>query len=69
MSNYALDNPIKRNVYVPDTDTPFAPAYSPPNPSETDQTHRSLTWKFDNRQKVFDVNIGIPKSARLEKKK
>ncbi len=69
MSNYALDTPIKRNIYVPDTDIPFAPAFSPPNPPETDQTHRYMTWRLDNREKVFDVNISFPKSARLDKKK
>jgi hypothetical protein len=68
MSNYALDTPIKRNVYVPDTDIPFAPAFSPPNPPETDQTHRAMTWQFDNRQKVVGTQ-DPPKSARLEKKK
>lgn len=68
MSNYALDTPIKRSVYVPD-DVPFAPAYTPPNPPETDQTHRGMTWQFDKRQQIIGVNIQYPKSARLEKKK
>jgi hypothetical protein len=67
--NYALDTPTKRNVYVPDTDTPFSPAYTPPNPTELDQTHRAMTWQFDNRQKVIGSNIEYPQSARLEKKK
>lgn len=69
MSNYALDTPIRRKVYVPENEVPFAPAYTPPNPPELDQAHRAMSWRFDNRQKVFDVNIGIPKSARLESKK
>lgn len=67
MSNYALDTPIKRNVYVPD-DVPFAPAYSPPIPKESDQTHRAMTWQFDKRQQVIGTQ-GLPQSARLDKKK
>lgn len=68
--NYALDTPIKRNVFVPDNDVPFAPAFGPLNTSETDQTHRRMTWQHDNRQKaIVDINIQFPQSARLEKKK
>lgn len=69
MSNYALDTPIKRNVYVPNNDIPFAPAYIPPNPPELDQTHRAMTWQHDKRQEIIGININYPKSARLEKKK
>jgi hypothetical protein len=65
--NYALDTPIKRQIYVPD-EVPFAIAYSPAIPQETDQTHRSLTWQLDKRQQVIGTQE-IPKSARLEKKK
>jgi hypothetical protein len=65
--NYALDTPIKRNVYVPD-DVPFAPAYTPPNPTEIDQTHRKMTWQHDNRQKVVGTQPK-PQSARADKKK
>jgi hypothetical protein len=66
--NYALDNPIKRNVYVPDNDTPFAPAFVPSNPAETNQAHRNMTWQHDNRQKVIGTQQK-PQSARVEKKK
>lgn len=65
--NYALDTPTKRKVFVPD-DIPFAPAFSPPNPPETDQTHRAMTWQFDKRQQVVGTQEP-PKSGRLEKKK
>ena len=65
---YALNNPIKRNVYVPEDDTPFALAFNPPLSTETDQTHRSMTWQHDNRQKVIGTQI-VPESARLDKKK
>lgn len=50
MSNYSLDTPIKRNVYVPETEVPFAPAYQPPNPSELDQSHRQFTWLYHKPQ-------------------
>lgn len=66
--NYALDTPIKRNVQGFDMDIPFAPAYTPPNPAETDQTHRALTWQHDKRQQVIGTQEP-PKSGRLEKKK
>jgi hypothetical protein len=68
MSNYALDTPIKRNVYVPDSDVPFAPVYVSPNPPELDQSHRSMTWQFDKRQQIVGT-LEQPKSARLDKKK
>lgn len=68
MSNYALDTPIKRNVDASFLDIPFAPAYTPPNPPETDQTHRAMTWQFDKRQQVVGTQEP-PKSGRLEKKK
>ena len=43
--NYSLDTPIKRKLYkITEDDVPFAPAYQPPSPSETDQTHRNMTW-------------------------
>jgi len=65
--NYSIDTPIKRNVYVPD-DTPFAPAFVPPNPAETNQAHRNMTWQHDNRQKIVGTQQK-PVSARAEKKK
>jgi hypothetical protein len=43
--NYSLDTPIKRKLYkITEDDVPFAPAYQPPHTSETDQTHRNMTW-------------------------
>jgi hypothetical protein len=66
--NYALSTPIKRNVFVPDIDIPFAPAFVPPNRSEIDQTHRKMTWQHDNRQKIVGTQ-SMPQSARLDKKK
>lgn len=57
--NYALDTPIKRKVYVPDNDIPFAPAYQPAPPQETDQTHRKMTWLFHRPQ---DASI-FPKQS------
>lgn len=66
--NYALDTPIKRNIDISGLDVPFAPAFSPPNPPEIDQTHRAMTWQFDKRQHII-ANNEHPKSGRLEKKK
>jgi len=66
MSNYALDTPTKRSVYVPD-DVPFAPAYQPAPPSETDQTHRNMTWLHHRPQTVASYTIKI-ESARDKKK-
>lgn len=70
MSNYSLDTPIKRNIDTSFLDVPFAPAFTPPNPSELDQTHRAMTWQHDNKQKaIMKVDIEFPKSGRLDKKK
>jgi hypothetical protein len=66
--NYSLDTPVNRKLYVPDIDTPFAPAYTPSNPSELDQTHRKMTWQHDSRQKVIGTQPK-PESARADKKK
>lgn len=64
--NYALDSPIKRKVYIPDKD----PKYVEPiqHNSDMDQTHRNMTWQYDNRQQVVGTQ-STPQSARLEKKK
>ena len=71
MSNYSLDTPIKRKLYeFQERDVPFALAYQPKPPSETDQTHRAMTWQHDNKQKaIVKVDIQFPQSARLDKKK
>lgn len=68
--NYALNTPvINKKVYVPDEDyTGFAPVYQPPHTTETDQTHRKMTWLFHKPQN----HVIFPKeaeSARLDKKK
>jgi len=66
--NYAIDTPIKRGLYVPDIDVPFAPAFVAPNPAETNQAHRRMVWQHDNRQKAI-ASSTIPQSARADKKK
>jgi hypothetical protein len=69
MSNYVLDSPIKRKVYVPGEDEiQFAPVSIPKPSADTDQTHRSLTWLFHRPQdaSVFPVQ---PKAVKIEKKK
>jgi hypothetical protein len=64
--NYSLDNPINRKVYVPEKDPGYTPDIK--HNSQLDQTHRSMSWRYDNRQQVIG-NQPIPESARLEKKK
>jgi len=66
--NYAINTPVKRELFIPDNDTPFAPAFVPPNPAETNQTHRNMTWQHDNRQKVIGTQLK-PLSGRADKKK
>jgi hypothetical protein len=68
--NYALDTPLlKKTVYIPDeNDTGFAPVSQPVHTTETDQTHRKMTWLFHKPQN----HVIFPKeseSARLDKKK
>lgn len=63
--NYALSTPVKRNVFIPENDIPFAPAYIPPNSTELDQSHRRMTWLHNKNTKILEP----PKSGRLEKKK
>jgi hypothetical protein len=68
-SNYALDSPITRNVYVPgESEIPFAPASNDlPPPRETDQTHRHLQWLFHKPQNsvIFPIE---PQAAKINKK-
>jgi hypothetical protein len=68
MSNYAIDSPINRKVYVPGEDEiSFAPVVSGPT-SETDQTHRQMKWLHHKPQ---DFAI-FPKEAvavKTQKKK
>jgi len=55
--NYALDTPTKRNVYIPENDIPFAPAFQPRPASEIDQTHRNMTWLHHKPQSIADKPI------------
>ncbi len=69
MSNYALDSPINRKVYVPgESEIPFAPVEQPKPAQEQDQTHRNMQWLFHKPQNhsVFPVQ---PKAVKIEKKK
>jgi hypothetical protein len=68
-NNYSLDTPTKRKVYVPGEDEiPFQSIQIPKPSTETDQTHRNLTWLFHRPQDatVFPVQ---PKAVKIEKKK
>ena len=62
--NYAIDTPTKRNVFVPENDIPFAPAYQPKPASELDQSHRNMTW-LHHKPLTIDT---VPKSTRDKKK-
>jgi hypothetical protein len=67
--NYALDNPIKRKVYLPgEDDVGFAPIKEPMKNSETDQTHRNLTWLFHKPREHAYFPIQ-PTAVKIEKKK
>jgi hypothetical protein len=69
MSNYALDTPFNKKLFVPEAETKaFASVTQPKHSTETDQTHRSLNWLFHRPQdhSFFPVN---PESARIDKKK
>jgi hypothetical protein len=69
MSNYSLDSPINRKVYVPGEDEiQFAPVSIPKTSANTDQTHRNLTWLFHRPQDaaIFPVQ---PTAVKIEKKK
>ena len=69
MSNYSLDSPINRKVYVPGEDEiQFAPVSIPKTSANTDQTHRYLNWLFHRPQDaaIFPVQ---PTAVKIEKKK
>ena len=69
MSNYALDTPFNKKLYVPgENDKAFSTVIEPKHTAETDQTHRNLNWLFHRPQdhSFFPVK---PESARLDKKK
>jgi hypothetical protein len=68
-SNYYMDSPINRKVYVPgESEIPFAPVSVPKNAAETDQTYRHMTWLMHKPQDhaVFPVQ---PTAVKIEKKK
>jgi hypothetical protein len=69
MSNYAVDSPVKRNVYVPgEAESPSAPVTAPKNPAETDQSHRRMDWLQHRPQDhaIFPIE---PEAVKIEKKK
>ena len=69
MSNYALDSPVNRKVYVPGEDEiQFAPVEQPKPSQEQDQTHRNMQWLFHKPQQhaVFPVKA---QAVKIEKKK
>jgi hypothetical protein len=66
MSNYALDSPLNRKVYVPGEDeVNFAPAVAA---SETDQSHRQMTW-LHHKPQAHAIFPSQPIAVKTEKKK
>ena len=69
MSNYFLDSPINRKVYVPGEDEiSSAPVTAPKNAAETDQTFRHMNWLMHKPQDhaIFPVQAT---AVKIEKKK
>lgn len=68
MSNYAIDSPINRKVYVPGEDEiSFAPVVSAPT-SETDQTHRQMKW-LHHKPQDFAIFPKETLAVKTQKKK
>jgi len=69
MSNYALDSPINRKMYVPgEDDLPVAPVTFPKPPTETDQTHRRMDW-LHHKPQDNAIFPGKTEAVKIEKKK
>jgi hypothetical protein len=69
MSNYALDTPFNKKLYVPgENGKAFSTVTQPKHTTEVDQTHRNLNWLFHKPQNHSFFPIQ-PESARLDKKK
>ena len=56
--NYSLDTPVNRKLYeITERDVPFAPVFQPKPPSETDQSHRRMTWLHHRPQELANIRI------------
>lgn len=66
MSNYALDSPLNRKVFVPEEDevsfAPIKPA------SEIDQSHRQMKW-LHHKPQAHAIFPSQPIAVKTEKKK
>jgi len=66
MSNYALDSPLNRKVYVPGEDeVNFAPVVPS---SEIDQSHRQMKW-LHHKPQAHAIFPSQPIAVKTEKKK
>jgi hypothetical protein len=68
-SNYAIDSPIVRKLYVPgDNETTATPVSWPAHSTETDQTHRRMDWLHHKPQNhaIFPMKA---EAVKIEKKK
>ena len=63
--NYALNTPIRRQLHIPKDES--LKIQQPKHTTETDQTHRFMTWLF--HRPADHVILPDPHSARMEKKK
>jgi hypothetical protein len=69
MNNYAVDSPVKRNVYVPgEAERSSAPVTAPKNPAEIDQSHRRMDW-LQHRPQDHAIFPVPPTAVKIEKKK
>ena len=69
MSNYALDSPLNRKMYVPGEDEiNFAPVVAPPTSSELDQTHRQMKW-LHHKPQAHAIFPEQPIAVKTQKKK
>ena len=63
--NYALNTPIRRQLHIPKDESLKVQQH--PHTTETDQTHRFMTWLF--HRPADTVLLTDPQSGRLDKKK
>ncbi|MEI6096570.1 MAG: hypothetical protein WCR08_14130 [Gammaproteobacteria bacterium] len=68
MSNYALDSPVNRKMYVPgEDDINFAPVVNQTT-SEVDQTHRQMKW-LHHKPQNHAIFPQPPIAVKTQKKK
>ena len=67
--NYALDTPTNRKLHIPgDEETTSTPVTYPKPSTETDQTHRQMTW-LHHKPQEHAIFPGKTEAVKIEKKK